>query len=483
VIIKLPGITPCRAVAVYKKKGEDAVSTRKKIMVTLIIILLLLTAGVYGYGAYYFTEHFLPGSMVNGFNCSYMTVSESEDLLTKKVGAYVLTIDTRNNGQESITAEQAGLAYDSDGSVGKLIRDQDRFTWFLAFNQHRNYEVSSSIKYDEKKMEAAISGLKCMQQENMTEPSDAHIEEKDDQFVIIPEQQGNALKTKKTNKDIIDALVTGRTPIDLEADGCYKDPKVYQNDKILVKNCELINKLTDVVITYDFDDRTETVDRDTIKNWLTTDENGLYILDQKQIEAYISELAAKYDTVGTERTFNTYDGRGITVGGGNYGWQIDQKEEVKELTRLIKNEETQVREPVYSHKGLVRKTNDIGYTYIEIDLTAQRMVFYKDGTPIADAQIVSGNPFVPNCATPAGCYTTGEIKSGYTVNGEDYPSAVNYWIPFDENLGINDAPWRTAFGEQLYEFEGTHGSICAPADQMQIIYNNVEKNTPVVIYE
>lgn len=120
-------------------------SSRKKIMITLIIILLLLTAGVYGYGVYYFTEHFLPGSMVNGFNCSYMTVSQSEELLTQKVGAYVLTIDTRNNGQESITAKQAGLSYDSDGSVDKLIRNQDRFTWFLAFNQHRNYEVSSSI--------------------------------------------------------------------------------------------------------------------------------------------------------------------------------------------------------------------------------------------------------------------------------------------------------------------------------------------------
>ena len=203
----------------------------------------------------------------------------------------------------------------------------------------------------------------------------------------------------------------------------------------MTKNCDLINKLTDVVITYDFDDCTETVDRDMIKNWLTTDENGLYTLDKKQIEAYISELAAKYDTVGTERTFNTYDGREITVSGGNYGWQIDQKAELKELTELIKNGETQVREPVYSHEGLVRKTNDIGYTYIEIDLTAQRMVFYKDGTPTADAQIVSGNPFVPNCATPVGCYTTGEMKSGCTVNGEDYPSAVNYWIPFDGNLG------------------------------------------------
>ena len=56
-------------------------STRKKILISLIILLFLLTAGAYGYGVYYFTSHFLPGSMVNGFNCSYMTVEESEKLL------------------------------------------------------------------------------------------------------------------------------------------------------------------------------------------------------------------------------------------------------------------------------------------------------------------------------------------------------------------------------------------------------------------
>ena len=97
-------------------------SARKKIMISMIVILLLLTVGAYGYGVYYFTEHFLPGSMVNGFNCSYMTVEDAEDLLTKRVASYVLTINTRNNGQESITAEQAGLTYDSDGSVDNLIR-------------------------------------------------------------------------------------------------------------------------------------------------------------------------------------------------------------------------------------------------------------------------------------------------------------------------------------------------------------------------
>ena len=457
-------------------------SSRKKIMITLIIILLLLTAGVYGYGVYYFTEHFLPGSMVNGFNCSYMTVSQSEELLTQKVGAYVLTIDTRNNGQESITAKQAGLSYDSDGSVDKLIRNQDRFTWFLAFNQHRNYEVSSSIKYDEQKTEAAISELKCMQQENMTEPSDAHIEEKDDKFVIVPEQEGTALKPEKTSQDIIDALVTGRTPVDLEADGCYKEPKVYQSDETLTKNCDLINKLTDVVITYDFDDCTETVDRDMIKNWLTTDENGLYTLDKKQIEAYISELAAKYDTVGTERTFNTYDGREITVSGGNYGWQIDQKAELKELTELIKNGETQVREPVYSHEGLVRKTNDIGYTYIEIDLTAQRMVFYKDGQLLVDTPVVTGCVRKGH-STPTGCFALDAMRSPAVLKGPGYASPVTYWMPFSGGVGIHDASWRSQYGGQIYITNGSHGCVNTPKDQAAIIYNNISVGVPIVVYE
>ena len=457
-------------------------SSRKKIMITLIIILLLLNARLYGYGVYYFTEHFLPGSMVNGFNCSYMTVSQSEELLTQKVGAYVLTIDTRNNGQESITAKQAGLSYDSDGSVDKLIRNQDRFTWFLAFNQHRNYEVSSSIKYDEQKTEAAISELKCMQQENMTEPSDAHIEEKDDKFVIVPEQEGTALKPEKTSQDIIDALVTGRTPVDLETDGCYKEPKVYQSDETLTKNCDLINKLTDVVITYDFDDCTETVDRDMIKNWLTTDENGLYTLDKKQIEAYISELAAKYDTVGTERTFNTYDGREITVSGGNYGWQIDQKAELKELTELIKNGETQVREPVYSHEGLVRKTNDIGYTYIEIDLTAQRMVFYKDGQLLVDTPVVTGCVRKGH-STPTGCFALDAMRSPAVLKGPGYASPVTYWMPFSGGVGIHDASWRSQYGGQIYITNGSHGCVNTPKDKAAIIYNNISVGVPIVVYE
>ena len=108
---------------------------------------------------------------------------------------------------------------------------------------------------------------------------------------------------------------------------------MYTDD--LTKDCQQMNELTDVVVTYDFSDRKETVDRSVIKNWLTKDENDDLVLDKAVIADYISELAKKYDTVGTERTFSTYDNQEITVSGGNYGWVIDQEKETDALYQDI----------------------------------------------------------------------------------------------------------------------------------------------------
>ena len=70
----------------------------------------------------------------------------------------------------------------------------------------------------------------------------------------------------KLMEDIKNAVTTGRTVANLEEDGCYINPTVYADD--LTKDCQQMNELTDVVVTYDFSDRKETVDRSVIKNWL-----------------------------------------------------------------------------------------------------------------------------------------------------------------------------------------------------------------------
>ena len=171
--------------------------TGRKVVIALIIILLALAAAAYGYGVNYFTDHFLPGSSVNGFNCSYKTSDETEELLAKEVQAYVLAVETRNNGQESITAKQAGLVYKSDGGAAKLIRAQDRYKWFLAFNQKKKYNLATDTVYDdENKLTKAVKALRCMQKDNMEKPVNACIKDNGKTYEIQPEKEGTTLDTK-----------------------------------------------------------------------------------------------------------------------------------------------------------------------------------------------------------------------------------------------------------------------------------------------
>ena len=69
------------------------------------------------------------------------------------------------------------LSYVSTGIVRKLIKDQDRFKWFLAFNQNKNYDISESLSYNVEMMGNAVGKLKCMQPENVVQPADAQIQD------------------------------------------------------------------------------------------------------------------------------------------------------------------------------------------------------------------------------------------------------------------------------------------------------------------
>lgn len=462
---------------------KTKMSVGKKRTLGFIILFLLLTAAAYFVGVYYFSNHFMPGSAVNGFNCSYMSVKETENLLSQKVAAYMLSIETRNGGLESIGAEQVGLVYQSDGSVKKLMEEQNRFLWFLGFHQQETYDMAITTVYDETKLEEAIDSLYCMQQENVILPRDAFIQENENGYGIVPAVEGTQLNKEKTKQAMKKALAGTQPSVNLEEAECYEKPQIYETNETLVRECEQMNKLTGVIITYDFSDRTEVVDRTLIKSWLIKDGEGNYTLDQAQVAAYVDNLGYHYDTFGLSRTFRTYDGREITISGGDYGWVINQEAETQALYEAIINGQTQVREPIYTYEGWCRDTNDIGYTYVEIDLINQRMIFYKDGKPIVDTPVVTGNPNIAGCETPTGCFAVDAMKSPSVLTGEGYAAEVTYWMPFAGNVGIHDATWRTQFGENLYLMDGSHGCINTPYDQAALIYQNIGIGAPVVVYK
>ena len=56
-------------------------------------------------------------------------------------------------------------------------------------------------------------------------------------------------------------------------------------------------------------------------------------------------------------------------------------------------------------------------------------------------------------------------------------------MTFSGNVGIHDAVWRTEFGGNLYQLEGSHGCVNLPYDQAAALYSNVEIGMPVVVYQ
>ena len=91
--------------------------------------------------------------------------------------------------------------------------------------------------------------------------------------------------------------------------------------------------------------------------------------------------------------------------------------------------------------------NDIGNTYVEIDLTNQRMVFYKDGQLLVDTPVVTGC-VRKGYSTPTGCFALDAMRSPAVLKGPGYASPVTYWMPFSGGVGIHDASWRSQYGGQ-----------------------------------
>ena len=239
--------------------------------------------------------------------------------------------------------------------------------------------------------------------------------------------------------------------------------------------------LAGVTVTYQFGDQSEVLDSDRILSWLKEQEDGSVAIDEQQAKAFVKELAEKYDTAYTTRTFHTTGGRDIQIVQGDYGWRIDQEAETKHLLELLATKQSAVCEPIYAQTAAVHAKNDWGTTYVEVSLTDQYLWLYKDGHCILESYFVSGNP-TRGHATPKGIYGLTYKTRDATLSGEGYDSKVKYWMPFNRNVGLHDAPWRKTFGGQIYKNNGSHGCINLPPANAAKIYENVDKNTPVIVY-
>ena len=461
-----------------------------------LLVLMLVIAGGCAYGAasYYFSGRFFEGTWINGINCSRKTAYEVEELLSQVVSDYSIEVSSRNLAPQTIEGSQINYRYVSSGEVLALLKQQKPYEWIKGYYEQKNYTVSEKSAYDKTLLQEQVKALECAKSENQVEPENAYVAFQNDQFVIVPETQGSKLDVKAAYRILDDAVAQSATSVDFSSSpDAYVSATVTQDDPGLQSTLETCNNYTRASITYTFGDQTVTLDGNTIKDWLQFDDRGQLVFDdnslQQHITEYVAQLAANYDTVGTEREFYTTSGRVVYVASSIYGWKIDQAAEAAELSQEIQSGTQTTREPVYSQTANSYGVNDLGNTYIEVDLSEQHMYYYQNGSMIFDSDFVSGNMSYDDRQTHAGIFTLYYKKSPDVLRGSqkpdgtyEYEEKVEYWMPFDGGIGFHDAPWRDEFGGDIYLTSGSHGCINLPPENAATLYDLIQYNVPIVCF-
>ncbi len=171
----------------------------------------------------------------------------------------------------------------------------------------------------------------------------------------------------------------------------------------------------------------------------------------------------------------------IRLKGGIYGTQLNQKAEVEYLLQAIPRGWEETRVPEYIHKTDVRGKDDIGKTYVEVDMSLQKLYYYQEGICLYETDIVTGN-LAARHGTPQGVNYVYMKQKNRVLRGADYASFVKYWMPVKGNYGIHDASWRSKFGGEIYKTAGSHGCINVPPKTMGTLYDLVAVGTPVVMF-
>ena len=466
---------------------------KKKTIRTILLVVMVpvvLVIMAFLFISLYYSDHFYPGTWINGVNFSNKTVEEAKQALIEYKSSYTIRVVEADGDQQVILGADIDYAESFDG-VENVKTEQGMWHWYKEMHDVEFHTVESQISFNEEKLKTQVMALDCVNGVGVLKPQDAYVTFDEDGVHLFEEVGGTLVDGEKLFDSVKDALVKRERRVYVEDEDCYVPPKITTQSPEIREIMEPVEAFTKTVITYTFDDKTEVLDETILKTWIVKDEEGNISINQEKLEAFVYDMAERYNTWGEPREFVTTAGDTITVEGGNYGWSLDKPAEIELLTQQISEGAVVTREPVYNATAHHHGGNEIGDTYIEISIGDQHMWFYKDGELLVDTNVVTGN--VGNgYYTPVGSYKvlrklTDIVLEGEERDGTPYESPVDYWIGFlGRGYGIHDASWRGnsqgAYGGSIYKWNGSHGCVNTPYSWVQQIYNEVEINTPVLIY-
>jgi lipoprotein-anchoring transpeptidase ErfK/SrfK len=383
---------------------------------------------------------------INIIDVSAKTVKKTE----VSPETYILTLQERDGVEEKINGIDIDLNYSS--------------------------ETPEVITYNEELLKECINKLNCFDSGKIIESKDARLIYEGNSYFILKEIYGNKVNKDILYENVIKAIQSKETTLDLQKINCYENPKFVEKSPVVSYAKDTLNKYLASNITYNFEGITQVLDSSIIIDWIGINEQFQPTIDQTKVRNYVDNLASNYNSVlGTT----------ISVSGGYYGnnhsWIIDSEEETNALINNIKSGQTITKQPIYMQTAAASLFSNVGDTYVEIDITKQHIWYYKDGYLVVDGDVVTGN--VSNgTSTPTGVYKLYYKQKDTVLTGQGYAAPVSFWMPFNKGIGLHDASWRTEFGGEIYKDDGSHGCVNAPYDVAKAVYDNISSGDPIICH-
>ncbi len=481
---------PVPAEGAYEAKGRPKRRYRKLWLIPVVLVALL--AAAYGGGVYYFNEHCLPNTMVDGADVSGMTKSEVAASIESQVADYVISV-TGDGVDLNLTASDLSLGYDGEAYAANVMSRTSAWQWPLEISGSRSYTLQKTIKYDSDKVVSALAPF--VEQSRSTAEKTAKeatvtYDSASKAFVLQIDGDTSSLDGDAAAAKVCSALDALQTTVEL-GDDCMNTGYDFSSFVVKANSCLSAAPTLTLAGT-----TVAEIGADQIASWLKVGNDLGIEIDSAAVTAWCKgDLSKACDTVGTSRTYTRADGQTFTVAGGEYGWNIDGASTADKIISALEGGQKTIIEIPTLSKGetWVLGGQDWGKRYIDIDLSEQHARMYDDsGSLIWESDVVTGDT-TEDHATPTGVYTMNSNRASDNVElrgeidastGEpEYISYVDYWMPFIGNsYALHDASWRSSFGGTIYCGNGSHGCVNLPVDKAAELWNLCRVGDTVVVH-
>ena len=458
----------------------------KKIAGASLFVLGLL----YGGGIAYASNNVLPNTTISAREVSNFDQESISDIVNNQV----LTLRLKDD-RGSITIDMSELDFvisNLDTIKSDVIAQQNVVSWPLTLINGQDINaISVSVEADA--LNRVLRSHDLFNNTNLTRSSDASFElnQETHQIVITDEVVGEVLDRDLTTQYILDNLKEGNFDIDLSK--TVVQPQLTSSDlngvvasieekiatpiQLSVSNSEFVLQPSkDDLLSFieiDKDNQSVSVDKGAILNYVRafnagvvrhSDSNHVYRV-QSGTSTRITEGS---DVIG----FDEFSATALIY---------DSLVNDVALERAVDG--SVLANPRVTYEGVHTTDGNL----IEIDIQRQTLFFYKQGELVLTAPVVTGRP---GWDTRVGKFQIDWMARNFTLRGASvgnnlsYEIPVQYWIPFDEHIGLHDLSSRSEgeFGGNTFRTAGSHGCVNMRLSDVRFIFNNVEPGTGVWVH-